>query len=75
MTTPPEILAAMETVLLYLWEDEQADFIGEPTEDHVFLSLLAVRGWLSFERRRQEKWKEAGTENGTGTGGSRETAR
>ena len=51
---PPEIIHAMELVLAYLWDDERTDFLADPTADHVFLKMLAVRGWLSLARGRKE---------------------
>jgi hypothetical protein len=51
---PLEIMDAMELVLAYLWDDEQRDFLADPTDDHVFLRMLAVRGWLGLARSRIE---------------------
>jgi hypothetical protein len=51
---PPEIIHAMELVLAYLWDDERNNFLADPTTDHVFLKMLAVRGWLGLARGRRE---------------------
>jgi hypothetical protein len=37
---------ALESVLSYLWDDEERSYAEAPREDHVFLKLEAVRTWL-----------------------------
>jgi hypothetical protein len=42
---------ALSTILNYNWGDEYGDFLGNPCEDHIFMSLLEVsaafKGWNS----------------------------
>jgi len=37
---------ALETLLSYLWAEEQRSYEEDPREDHVFLALQTVRIWL-----------------------------
>ena len=43
-------IQAIETVVEYLWEDEESDQCSNPTANHIFEHLKVLRKWLSSVR-------------------------
>ena len=39
------VLDAIDSVVGYLWEDEQRDYEGQPGEDHIYHQLVVLKLW------------------------------
>ena len=48
--TPSQVLDAIDTVVGYLWEDEQRDYESQPREDHIYHKLAVLKRWLACVR-------------------------
>ena len=46
LTLAPDVRAALETLLPYLWEDEKRNFAEQPGPLHIFPKLQRIREWI-----------------------------
>lgn len=43
---PKHIREALSEVLDFMWDSEYADFDSSPNQDHIFIQLCILKGWL-----------------------------
>ena len=42
-------VAHLTLILAYLWSDESNDYIDNPSVDHIYVSLIALRNHLGLQ--------------------------
>jgi len=63
MQAPDKIIAEIEKIVLYLWNDEIRDFADSSRPDHIYHALVKVRDWLeqTTKGKNMEKFTDTYT--------------